>query len=85
MFDLDRWLDKYIEAVDAAFGARIVFIGLQGSYVRGEAHESSDIDVVLILNSLTLDDLALYKSAIANLEERTKICGFVSGTEELKA
>lgn len=50
MFDLDRWLDKYIEAVDAAFGARIVFIGLQGSYARGEAHEGSDIDVVLILN-----------------------------------
>lgn len=83
MFDLDRWLDKYIEAVDAAFGARIVFIGLQGSYARGEAHEDSDIDVVLILNSLTLDDLALYKSAIAGLEERTKICGFVSGTEAL--
>ena len=36
MFNLDRWLDKYIEAVDAAFGARIVFIGLQGSYARGE-------------------------------------------------
>ena len=85
MFDLDRWLDKYIEAVDAAFGARIVFIGLQGNYARSEAHEGSDIDVVLILNSLTLDDLTLYKSAIAGLEERTKICGFVSGTEELKA
>ena len=98
MFNLDRWLDKYIEAVDAAFGARIVFIGLQGSYARGEAHEGSDIDVVLILNhegsdidvvlilnSLTLDDLTLYKSTIAGLEERTKICGFVSGTEELKA
>ena len=55
MFNLDRWLDKYIEAVDAAFGARIVFIGLQGSYARGEAHEGSDIDVVLILNSLTLE------------------------------
>ena len=39
MFNLDRWLDKYIEAVDAAFGARIVFIGLQGSYARSEAHE----------------------------------------------
>ena len=85
MFDLDRWLDKYIEAVDAAFGARIVFIGLQGSYARGEANEGSDIDVVLILNSLTLDDLTLYKNAIAGLKERTKICGFVSGTEELKA
>ena len=34
MFNLDRWLDKYIEAVDAAFGARIVFIGLRKAAMR---------------------------------------------------
>lgn len=85
MINLDLWLDKYIVAVDDAFGSRIVFIGIQGSYARGEAHEGSDIDVVLILDRLTLDDLTIYKNAIAGLEERTKICGFIGGAEELKA
>lgn len=85
MINLDLWLDKYIATVDAVFGSRIVFIGIQGSYARDEAHEGSDIDVVLILDRLTLEDLTVYKNAIANLEERTKICGFVGGAEELKA
>ncbi len=29
------------------------FVGLQGSYGRGEATESSDIDIVVILDELT--------------------------------
>lgn len=58
MFDLQRWLDEYVSAVDAAFGARIEFIGLQGSYARGEQHEGSDIDVVLLLDKLTVESTA---------------------------
>lgn len=85
MINLDLWLDKYITAVDSAFGSRIVFTGIQGSYARSEAHGGSDIDVVLILDKLTLNDLTVYKNAIAGLEERAKICGFVGGADELKA
>ena len=85
MFDLQHWLDEYVSAVDAAFGARIEFIGLQGSYARGEQHEGSDIDVVLLLDELTVDDLKLYREAIANLPQRHLLCGFVGGIEELKA
>ena len=58
MFDLQHWLDEYVSAVDAAFGARIEFIGLQGSYARGEQHEGSDIDVVLLLDKLTVESTA---------------------------
>lgn len=85
MFNLQQWLDEYISAVDDAFGARIVFIGLQGSYARGEAHEGSDIDVVLLLDELSVEDLKLYRKAIAGLPERAKICGFLSGVDELAA
>lgn len=85
MFNLQHWLDDYVSAVDAAFGARIEFIGLQGSYARGEEREDSDIDVVLILDKLTLEDLTLYREAIANLPQRQLMCGFVSGIAELKA
>lgn len=42
MINLDLWLDKYITAVDSAFGSRIVFTGIQGSYARGEAHNGSE-------------------------------------------
>ncbi len=85
MFNLDSWLDEYTAAVDAAFGSRIVFIGLQGSYARGEAHEGSDIDVVLLLDNLTPGDLKAYRTAVAALPHRDKLCGFISGEAELKA
>ncbi len=46
-FNIDKWLNTYTEAVQGQFGDRVWFIGLQGSYGRGEATETSDIDVVL--------------------------------------
>lgn len=34
---LDMWLGEYMEAVQVQFGPRVWFIGLQGSFGRGEA------------------------------------------------
>lgn len=81
---LESWLAAYAEAVEKVFADRIKFIGIQGSYARGEASASSDIDVVMILDELNMEDLARYRGAIAAMPEREKICGFVSGLGELK-
>jgi len=83
MFELEDWLKVYRQAVNACFGGRVVFIGLQGSRARGEAREDSDIDVVLILDRVSIDDLALYRAAVSGLPNRGLLCGFVSGKEEL--
>lgn len=83
-FHIDNWLDGYMEAVRAAFGARIVFIGLQGSYSRGEATEQSDIDTVLILDELSFKDLKTYRALLDALPNRDKTCGFIAGLPELR-
>ena len=83
--DINIWINQYIDVVKAQFGERIWFIGLQGSYSRDEATESSDIDVVLILDKITANDLKFYDKTISSLSERDKICGFVSGKDELLA
>lgn len=36
----------------ARFGSRLLYLGLSGSYARGEATEESDIDIHLILDEL---------------------------------
>ena len=56
-FSIDRWMEEYRRAAEERFGERIWFMGLQGSYGRGEATEESDIDVVLILDRLDTSDL----------------------------
>ena len=43
-FQIYNWLEKYVHEVVSTFGYRIWFIGVQGSYARGEATEESDID-----------------------------------------
>ena len=82
---LDQWLPLYQAAVQKQFAERVWFIGLQGSYGRGEANAQSDIDIVLILDSLSVEDLIMYRSVLDALPYREKICGFVAGKEELLA
>ena len=84
-FNIDKWLNTYTEAVQRQFGNRVWFIGLQGSYGRGEATSTSDIDVVLILDTLSMQDLKLYSKLLDTLPNREMACGFVSGKTEIEA
>ncbi len=82
-FNIECFMRDFISAVKNTFKSRIVFIGLQGSRARNEETQNSDIDTVVILDKLSFDDLILYKTAIKNLPQRDKICGFISGRKEL--
>ena len=83
MIDISSWLDKFLVALDKAFGERIWFVGLQGSYARNEATNSSDIDVVVILDELTSCDIEKYGNMLNGLDNRELICGFISGKSEI--
>ena len=83
MIEISNWMDKFVGALDASFKNRVWFVGLQGSYGRGEATETSDIDVVVILDELTAQDIQIYNAMLDTLPNRERICGFVSGKEEL--
>ena len=74
-----------MEAAQAQFGNRIWFLGLQGSYGRGEATPESDLDVVLILDTVSASDLQAYSAMLDRLPERERVCGFISGKGELLA
>ena len=52
MIEITTWMNGFLKSIDEAFGDRVWFVGLQGSYGRGEATEASDIDVVVILDEL---------------------------------
>ena len=84
MIDLNAWLPQYLAALTQRFGDRVCFVGLQGSYSRGEATESSDLDMVLILDALTPEDIRAYSALLDTLPHREKLCGFLSGKDELR-
>ena len=83
MIDIDAWMKSYLQILNETFGNRVWFVGLQGSYGRGEAIETSDIDVVAILDELSTTDIQSYHAMLDTLPHRELICGFLSGKEEL--
>ena len=83
MIDVNAWMQSFLKALNKTFGERVWFVGLQGSYGRGEATETSDIDIVVILDELSSSDIQDYNAMLDNLSHRDLICGFLSGKDEL--
>jgi len=83
MIDVNSWMDQYLHKLQETFGARAWFVGLQGSYGRGEATDTSDLDVVLILDELSAQEMTAYQAMLDTLPHRELVCGFLSGKKEL--
>ena len=83
MIDISSWTQIFLRALTEHFGSRVWFVGLQGSYGRGEATETSDLDMVVILDELTPADLQVYNRMLDSLPHRELICGFLSGKQEI--
>ena len=83
MIDITAWMKNFLQTLDETFENRVWFVGLQGSYGRGEATETSDIDVVVILDELSAIDIKTYNDMLNTLPDRGLICGFLSGKSEI--
>ena len=83
MIDITVWMTNFMQTLNKVFADRVWFVGLQGSYGRGEATETSDIDVVVILDALSAADIQTYHDMLDTLPHRDLICGFLSGKGEI--
>jgi len=83
VIDISAWMQGFLQTLNEAFATRVWFVGLQGSYGRGEATQTSDIDVVVILDGLSAADIQKYNAMLDTLPHRELICGFLSGKDEL--
>jgi len=82
--NIEIWLNNIIKKLKEQFSDKLLFVGLQGSYNRGEADDESDIDIVVILDELGFEELKIYRSIINSMPLKNKACGFISGKSELK-
>ena len=83
MIDITAWTKNFLQTLNETFANRVWFVGLQGSYGRGEATETSDIDIVVILDELSAIDIQTYNDMLDTLPHRELICGFLSGKKEI--
>ena len=83
MVDITTWMNDFLQKLNHTFENRVWFVGLQGSFARGEATETSDIDVVVILDELSAMDIQTYNKMLDTLPHRELICGFLSGKDDI--
>lgn len=82
-FDVNNWVEELKQKILNEFKERVLFIGFQGSYCRGEATPNSDVDMVVILDKLEIEDLKRYKRIVNSMPFKEKACGFISGKKEI--
>ena len=84
-FDLTQYLNSLIAGCVSAFGERLLYAGLQGSHMRGEAKEDSDIDVMIVIDALSPEDMAVYRGILGKTGHYDRSCGFICGRDELSS
>ena len=83
MVDIDQYLKDLISECKTAFSEKLLYVGLQGSYLRGEADENSDIDIMLILDKFSAEDIDAYRSILVKIGHFDKSCGFICGKDDM--
>lgn len=74
---------NFITNLKREFNKGLVFAGLQGSHARKEATSESDVDLVVVLDELTMERLDIYAGIVSAAPFADKACGFIAGREEL--
>lgn len=84
MLRIDEYINELIDTLKEVFGERLVYIGLQGSYLRGEETKSSDIDIMAVIDNISVGDLKTYQKALISVGNFDKSCGFICGKADLE-
>lgn len=83
MIDIESYIQQLIDLLKHQFGKRLLYVGLQGSYLRAEATPNSDIDIMVVIEKLDVSDLKAYRFIIESLEYSDKSCGFICSKTDL--
>ena len=79
MIDIRAYMRELVGTLKTVFENRLLYVGLQGSYLRDEATEKSDIDVMVVIDEMKPNDLKEYKKVLKEIGNYDKSCGFICG------
>ena len=83
MINAKNYLSRLTGLLRQQWGERLVYVGLQGSYLRGEATENSDLDIMVVVDKMDVAGLDTYREAIRSLGDVDKSCGFICSKTDL--
>ena len=85
MIHIETYIPTLIASLQERFGNSLLYLGLQGSYLRGEAHPGSDLDIMVVLETLTVSDLDDYRNVIESMDHYDRSCGFICSRADFAA
>lgn len=62
--EVDQWLTDFLKRLRKSFRERLIFVGHHGSWARGEAGITSDIDSIVIIDHIDTQDLTAFRDII---------------------
>lgn len=77
MYDVRNYTGLLVNELRNIFGKRLVYVGLQGSYLRGEETAESDIDTMVVIEDFGIDDMEKYRAVIESIKDKDYSVGFV--------
>ena len=83
MFQIDEYMEELIDRLKDTFGERLVYIGLQGSYLRKEQTKNSDIDIMAVIDHISVEDLKTYRKVLVAIGNYDRSCGFICSKADL--
>ena len=83
MIDIEKYISDLIALLKENYRSRLLYVGLQGSYLRGEATEISDMDIMVVIDDLGVAELEQNRKIIQSLPQYDKSCGFICSREDL--
>lgn len=83
MICIETYMTGMVTLLRQAFGSDLLYVGLQGSYLRGEATETSDIDVMVILEEVSLPVLDRYRAVLKAAGNEELSCGFLCSRADM--
>ena len=84
MICIEEYMQKLVSYLKDEFGESLIYVGLQGSYLRGEATEESDADAMVVLKTLDRAAMDRYRSVLAKMGNDAQPCGFICAANDLK-
>ena len=83
--DWRPWMDAFLPPLLEALPGRVAFVGIQGSFGRGEAGPESDVDLVVVLDALGAAELAVCRGVLEKMPFADRACGFFCDRAALAA
>lgn len=82
---VDAWLSEFVTKLKNNYGSRLRWVGHHGSWGRGEPGPESDIDFLVLIDTIDKDDLFLFRDTVSSMSDAQPLgSGLLMSVEELQ-